>query len=103
METVQSLIAGMLRPALPPGVVIDPHVSSASDARFGDYQTNVAMILAKQVKANPRQVAQQIIDKLDLGGVCETPEIAGAGFINFRLKPEWIQTRLAELAADAKL
>ncbi len=103
METVQSILAGMLRPALPQGVEFEPHVTAASDARFGDYQTNAAMILAKQVKANPRQLAQQIIDKFDSAGVCETPEIAGAGFINFRLKQEWIEARLAELAADARL
>ena len=63
-----------------------PQVTVATDARFGDYQTNVAMVLAKQQRANPRQLAQQIIDKLDVADICEPLEIAGAGFINFRLK-----------------
>lgn len=103
METVQSLIAAKLRSALPPGVEIAPQVSSTNDARFGDYQSNVAMVLAKQAKANPRQLAQQIIDKLDVSDICAAPEIAGAGFINFRLKPEWIAARLVELGNDDQL
>ncbi|MGB8355952.1 MAG: arginine--tRNA ligase [Chthoniobacteraceae bacterium] len=103
METVQSLIAGKLRPALPAGISLEPQVTSTSDAKFGDYQTNAAMILAKQAKANPRQLAQEIIAKLDMGDMCETPEIAGAGFINFRLKPAWIAARLSEFSKDARL
>ena len=103
METVQSILAGKLRPALPPGVEFEAHVTPATDARFGDYQTNAAMILAKHAKSNPRELARQIIDKLDVAELCEPPEIAGAGFINFRLKREWIERRLAELAADGRL
>ena len=78
-------------------------MQAANDARFGDYQTNVAMILAKQQRANPRQVAQQIIDKLNVADLSETPEIAGAGFINFRLKTAWLGVRAAQLLGDARL
>ncbi|HWB60722.1 MAG TPA: arginine--tRNA ligase, partial [Chthoniobacteraceae bacterium] len=103
METVQSILAGKLRPALPAGIEIEPHVSPATDARFGDYQTNVAMVLKKQMNGNPRELAQRIIDKLDVSELCEPPEIAGAGFINFRLKREWIENRATALATDARL
>jgi arginyl-tRNA synthetase len=103
METLQSLIAGRLSTALPPGLAIEPQVTTTSDTRFGDYQTNVAMILAKRAKANPRQIAQQIIDKLDVSEMCAKPEIAGAGFINFRLKQGWVEKHLAALSNDAKL
>jgi len=103
METLQSLIAGKLRPALPPGVSLEPQITPTSDARFGDYQTNIAMILAKQAKTNPRQLAQEIIGKLDVGEMCEPPELAGAGFINFRLKPAWIAAHLSEISADPRL
>ena len=82
---------------------LPPQVSIATDARFGDYQTNAAMVLAKQAKANPRQIAQQIIDKLDIAEICEPPEIAGAGFINFRLKRDWLEKRLAALMDDDRL
>jgi arginyl-tRNA synthetase len=96
--TISSLLESKLRAA-----GTDGRVSTATDARFGDYQTNAAMILAKQERANPRQLAQEIIDKLDVADICEPPEIAGAGFINFRLKPEWLARRFTELCADERL
>jgi len=103
METPSSILAARLRSALAEFGDINAHVQAANDARFGDYQANVAMILAKQQRANPRQVAQQIIDKLDVADLSETPEIAGAGFINFRLKPAWLGGRAAQILGDARL
>jgi arginyl-tRNA synthetase len=104
METIPTLLAEKLRSALAdlaPDAV--PQITPATDARFGDYQTNVAMILAKQQRANPRQLAQQILGKLDVSDLCEAPEIAGAGFLNFRLKPEWVAARFAALQGDERL
>ena len=98
--TISSLLESKLRAALDGA---EAKVSAATDARFGDYQTNVALILAKQQRANPRQVAQTIIDKLDVADMCEPPEIAGAGFINFRLKAAWLAQRFAVLCADDRL
>ena len=56
------------------------------DPKFGDYQSNALMSLAKTRKLNPRQLATDVVAKLDLSDVCEKVEIAGAGFLNFRLK-----------------
>jgi arginyl-tRNA synthetase len=56
------------------------------DPEFGDYQSNALMSLAKTRKINPRQLATDVLAKLDLTAVCEKVEIAGAGFLNFRLK-----------------
>jgi arginyl-tRNA synthetase len=107
METLPAVLAARLRVALPPvpegAEPIDPVVTIATDARFGDYQTNIAMLLAKQQKANPRQLAQQIIAKLDVAGIAETPEIAGAGFINFRITSAHLQERLSTLLRDEML
>jgi arginyl-tRNA synthetase len=103
METIPALLSARLRAALSDFPSADPKVMAANDPRFGDYQTNIAMILAKQTKANPRQLAQQIIDKLDVTDLCAAPEIAGAGFINFRLKPEALSARFAELSRDEHL
>lgn len=75
---------------------IDP----AQNRQFGDYQSNAAMILAKQVKKNPREVAAAIAEAFDGGDLCGTPEIAGPGFINFRISPEALEGRLSELLAD---
>jgi arginyl-tRNA synthetase len=104
MELVPTLLVSKLRAALrdfAPEIV--PQVTPATDARFGDYQTNVAMILAKQQRANPRQLAQQILAKLEVAELCEPPEIAGAGFINFKLKPDWIAAHFAQLCRDDRL
>ncbi|MCP5542335.1 MAG: arginine--tRNA ligase [Akkermansiaceae bacterium] len=77
-------------------------VTAAADLRFGDYQSNAAMVLAKQRKTNPRALAQEIIDKLDLAGLATT-EIAGPGFINFRILPEAYAAKAKELLGDAQL
>lgn len=103
MQTIPSILESRLRAALADHPGADPKVTAAADARFGDYQSNAAMVLAKAAKANPRQLAQQIIDKLEVADLCTPPEIAGAGFINFRIKPEALAARFAELAADSRL
>jgi arginyl-tRNA synthetase len=77
-------------------------VAPAADTRFGDYQANAAMVLAKQVKANPRELAAKIADYFEAGDICEKPEIAGPGFLNFRLKPQWVSQQLRALAGDAR-
>jgi len=61
-------------------------VRPCPDPKFGDYQTAALMTLAKERKMNPRQLATDVLEKLDAGDICEKVEIAGAGFINFRLR-----------------
>jgi arginyl-tRNA synthetase len=68
------------------------------DPKFGDYQSNALMALAKTRKLNPRQLAADVVAKLDLSDVCEKVEIAGAGFLNFRLKNS-VLTQTLEAAA----
>ena len=75
-------------------------VKQSGDAKFGDYQANGVMALAKQVKTNPRQLAEQVVEKLDVSDMCEVPEIAGPGFINLRLKKEYLSEKLLEIKAD---
>ncbi|MEJ0088772.1 MAG: arginine--tRNA ligase [Limisphaerales bacterium] len=65
------------------------------DPKFGDYQSNALMSLAKTRKLNPRQLATDVVAKLDLSDVCEKVEIAGAGFLNFRLKNSVLTRTLA--------
>ena len=103
METIQSILASRLAAAAGDTGGIAVTVQSAQDTRFGDYQSNVAMQLAKPRRANPRQLATEIIAKLQVDELCETPEIAGAGFINFRMKPATISAYLSALAADDRL
>jgi len=75
-------------------------VKPTQDIRFGDYQVNGVMALAKKLKTNPRQLAQEIVSDLDLSDMCETPEVAGPGFINLRLKADWVSERLVEAITD---
>ena len=71
---------------LPEADVSTVLVRPCPDPKFGDYQSNALMALAKARKMNPRQFATDVVAKLDLGDLCEKVEIAGAGFLNFRLK-----------------
>lgn len=82
---------------------VDAMLVSASNPKFGDYQSNAALSLAKQLGKPPRAIAETIIQHLDVSDICETPVVAGAGFINFTLKPEYLQAQLREIQADSRL
>ncbi|HSW45989.1 MAG TPA: arginine--tRNA ligase, partial [Phycisphaerae bacterium] len=87
------------------GRAVDPLLRPATDPKFGDYQSNVAMGLAKQIKAGPRDVAQRIVDALSpaAAGMFERFEIAGPGFINIHLADGWLQQALNAIPAAADL
>ncbi len=78
----------------------DPLVRPAQNPQFGDFQSNVAMGLAKRVGQPPRAVAQAIVAGARLDDVCEVPEIAGPGFINLRLRAEALPRLLTQLEGD---
>ncbi len=82
---------------------VDPLLVLASNPKFGDYQANVAMGLAKQVGQPPRAIAQSIVDNLDVSEICESPQIAGPGFINFTLKTSYLATQLQAMHRDSRL
>jgi len=77
-------------------------VRPAADPKFGDYQVNGVMPLAKKLKTNPRKLAEEVVKKLDLSDMCEPPEVAGPGFINLRLRPDFIAGRLLDVSEDAE-
>ena len=104
MQTFQSLLTGALASALrASGLATAGEVVPATDPRFGDYQSNSALVLAKQRGENPRRLAQQIIEQLDVSPWSEPPVVAGAGFINFTLKPEAVAQRVGQLLSDDRL
>lgn len=82
---------------------IDPLVVVASNPKFGDYQSNIPLTLAKKLGEPPRAIAQKIIDHLNVDQICKTPEIAGPGFINLSLKLSYLETLLTEINADTRL
>src|SRR5438128_2999775 len=104
METFQTLLAKKLADALTAAKLPNAgELTPASDARFGDYQTNAALVLAKQRGENPRNVAEKILGRVDVGDLCEPPTVAGVGFINFTLRAEAVAKKAAELLQDERL
>lgn len=105
MKTFQTLIARDLSEALRasgfPSELAE--VTPATDPRFGDYQSNAAMILAKQRGEKPRDVAQRIVAAFEPNELFDTPTIAGAGFINFALKAEAVAEKTTQLLRDDRL
>jgi arginyl-tRNA synthetase len=104
METFQALLAKKLANALSAaGFENVGELTHATDPRFGDYQTNAALVLGKQRGESPRAVAEKILQHLDVADLCESPTVAGAGFINFALLPGTVATKTAEISADERL
>lgn len=82
---------------------VDPLIKSAANPKFGDFQANFAMALAKSLGKNPREVAQAVIDAApqSLRDLCEPFEIAGPGFVNVRLRPEALAAALTAMDSPA--
>jgi len=101
LSTLQSRVADALRAA-----GIDESlaaVTPAADTRFGDYQTNAAMVAAKLLKKNPREVAALILEHLKVEDLCEAPSVAGAGFINFRVLDAALSEAVNTVSGDEHL
>ena len=104
METFQSLLAKKLSEALAnAGLPAAGELVPATDPRFGDYQTNAALMLGKQRGENPRALAEQIVAQFSAGDVCEPPVVAGAGFINFVLRSGAVAEKTLEVLRDERL
>ena len=78
-------------------------IRRSQDPKFGDYQANFAMPLGKQLGKPPRDVAGEIVSNLDIEGFCDSPEVAGPGFINLRVRDDWIIDRLTAAVRDERL
>jgi len=78
----------------------DPVIRPSS---FADFQANVALPLGKRLGRPPREVAAELAGRLDVADVCEPPEVSGPGFINFRLRDEWIAGQASRMLDDPRL
>ena len=78
-------------------------IKASSDSKFGDYQFNGSMGLAKEAKVSPRKVAEKIVEFFALPDVLEPVEIAGPGFLNLRIKTQWLAEKIQQMAADPRL
>lgn len=80
---------------LPNGV--DPLITGAKNPEHGDFQANVAMSLGKRLGMKPRDVAEKLVEALELDDLCDEPTIAGPGFINLRLKTDALGAALGAM------
>src|SRR3984893_6453457 len=78
----------------------DPLIRPSS---FADFQANVALPLGKRLGRPPREVAAGLASTLEVADVCEPPEVSGPGFINFRLRDDWIADQASRMLDDPRL
>jgi arginyl-tRNA synthetase len=78
----------------------DPVIRPSS---FADFQANVALPLGNRLGRPPREVAAALAARLEVADVCEPPEVSGPGFINFRLRDEWIAAQASAMLTDPRL
>jgi arginyl-tRNA synthetase len=98
-QKLQQAVAAVLPDAPLENVLVRP----CPDPKFGDYQSNALMALAKARKMNPRQLATDVAGKLDIAPWCEPVQVAGAGFLNFRLKPSAVAEALQSASRGGPL
>ena len=104
MPTVLTQLDAAFRTAIRAAVGVDADpLLSVSQTGFGDYQSNAAMGLGKQLRQPPRAVAEQIRTHLDLGDMAAETSLGGPGFINVKLSPAWLAERVRSVAVDARL
>src|SRR5260370_2407876 len=105
MADPQQVLAQRVRDALAaafgPGHAGDDPVIRPS--QFADYQAHVALPLGKQLGRPPREVAAEIVRRIDVSDVSEPPEVSGLGFINFRLRDDWIAGQATGLLGEPRL
>lgn len=101
-QYLKTQLLGVLRSlSLPENIV--PSFEKPRIAAHGDLTTNVAMTAAKQMHANPRQLAQKILESLKLDAtLVDKAEIAGPGFINFQFTNKYYQDQLVEIIREGK-
>ena len=101
LSVIQSRVATALAAAdIDPALAL---VTPTTDSRFGDYQTNAAMVAAKGLKKNPREVAVAILAHLSVEDILEIPQIAGAGFINFKILNSALADAVNAIRLDDRL
>ena len=101
-ETLEARIsAALARAGAPAGS--PALVGPATRPEFGDYQANGVMAVAKKLKTNPRALAARVVEELDLADMAAAVAVAGPGFINVRLKGEWLAEQLGNALADPRL
>ncbi|MBC6460099.1 arginine--tRNA ligase [Actinomadura sp. HBU206391] len=105
MSDPQLILAARVQAAL--AAAFGPEYADADPvirpSQFADFQANVALPLAKRMGRKPRDVAGEIVARLDVADVCEGIEVSGPGFVNLTLKEEWIAAQAQAMHGDERL
>jgi len=105
MTDPQQVLAARVRTAL--GAAFGGDYADADPlirpSQFADYQSNAALPLAKSLGKRPRDIANEIVARLNVGDITEPPEISGPGFVNFTLRNDWIAAQATDVLRDPRL
>ena len=106
LHQIRDLFASVLTDLAPDPAQVPDYLAAikpAANADHGDYQANFAMALAKPLGKKPLELAKEIVAKLPANNMIEEPMVAGPGFINLRLKPEFVAKAVQQIATDREL
>ncbi len=99
----EALLAAKEQGEISFGAIPDYVIEEPREKEHGDFATNAAMLLAREAKKAPRMIAEAIVKNLKTEGTyIQTAEVAGAGFVNFRLDPAWICEVLAVVEKEGE-
>ncbi len=105
MADPQQVLSARVRDAL--GAAFGADYASADPlvrpSSFADFQSNAALALAKRLGKPPRQVAAEIVARLHVSDICDTPTVSGPGFVNLTLRDDWIASATTDLLGDPRL
>lgn len=105
MPTIENTLTSRLSAAALTafGLGADPELRTATRPEFGHFQTNLPLRLAKPLVEPPRTLGQRLVDALDVDDLCLPPVLAGAGFVNLTLRPEFLAAQVTAGSADPYL
>ncbi len=104
LPTLDARIKAALANAFGPDTVVSgPLVLPAKDARHGDYTCSAPMALARSLNEAPIELATRLAGALEVGDICEPPEVVKPGFVNLRMRSDWLATRAAARIGDPRV
>ena len=104
LEQLNHRFTLVLKEIFPDSVTLPfPLIVPATNPKFGDFQCNIALPLAKTLGEKPRAIAEKIVAAVDLSDICESLEIAGPGFINLKLTNDYLVSQVKIIQNDPRL
>ena len=103
LPLLSARVAAAVEAAFGPEVAApQPLVLPTKDPRYGDHTISAPMALARTLRKAPQVLAARLADALDVADLCEPPEVVAPGFINLRLRADWLAEQVAAIAADER-